>query len=99
MNEQRTPSTKSQLWNPQTILIPSALVHYTLRFSQTNWCYNDKTTEFIVFILSKIVVITFKKGYLPSHTTTEDIRHNITTLITTNDLLIKEILEHTVHTH
>ena len=45
------------------LMIPSALVRYRWRFSQAHWCYNDKTTESISFILRRAVLITLKKKY------------------------------------
>ena len=63
--------------------IPSALVRYSLRFFQDHWCYSNKTTESISFMLTKIMDITLKKArkrtsYSPSHTIIEDtIWHNI----------------------
>ena len=41
--------------------IPSTLVRYSLRFSQSHWCYNNKRTDSISFMLRKTVPITLKK--------------------------------------
>ena len=62
MQEQGNPLMKSQFWNPQTrsTVGTSPKVRYRLRFSQAHWCYNDKTTESISFMLRKTVVITLK---------------------------------------
>ena len=68
--------------------ISSALVRYSLRFFQDHWCYDDKTTESISFMLTKIVAITLKKkrtSYPPSHTIIEDNTwHNIAQMISTS---------------
>ena len=82
---------KSQFWNIQTrsrvgtspkANLSDLLVRYRLIFSQAHWCYNDKTTESISFMLRRTVVITL---YHPSHTIIEDtIRHNIAQMTSTS---------------
>ena len=58
--------------------IPSVYVFYSLRFSHTHLCYNDKTDS-ISFILRKTETSSLtKKSYPLSHDFMEDtMRHNI----------------------
>ena len=82
-------------WNHNSGIIwhaPDLVPHWKLidpislsPFSQGHWCYNNKTTEPISFMLRKTLVITLKKktknnrtSYPSSHTIIEDTtKHNI----------------------
>ena len=83
--------------------IPSTLVRYSLRFSQGHWCYNNKRTDSISFMLRKTVPITLKKketSYPPSHTITEDtIRHNIAQMTSTSKAYIHCLLATIIKCH